>query len=266
MFSGSWTLLPHDNKKTKKDSTAPKRPMSAFLDYSKAHRDYAIQMNPHVKESKGISKVLGEMWRNASNEEKRPYIEKELKLRAEYNENAKKWRKERDEQEARERMEREAAIQMAIDNGTSQELIRAAQSPAQSQSVASEDTLSYQNIPDISTSAAVHVGRSSADHSHLQPIINASQLSFASHLTAYPTNYVGPPRQLCIPFNQPPQYVLVNPYGAQHTLTANFQPYGIVVPTFPAAPSYTVVPSLANDIQARYGSSNVFFLGSNMPY
>mmetsp|Transcript_16953 Transcript_16953/g.24138 ORF Transcript_16953/g.24138 Transcript_16953/m.24138 type:complete len:373 (+) Transcript_16953:101-1219(+) len=261
MFSGSWTLLPHEKKKTKKDATAPKRPMSAFLEYSKARRNYAIQMNPHVTRSKDISKVLGEMWRNASEEEKRPYVEKELKLRAEYNENAKKWRRERDEQQAKERMEREAAIQIAIDNGTSEELIQAAQSPAQSRSVAesTEDTLSHQNPPERSTSATVHVARSSADHSHLQLIIDANQLSYASHLSTYPTNYVGP-HQLYIPFDQTPQYILVNPYQAHHALTANYQPYGIVVPSLP------VIPSLANDIQARYGLSNVFFLGNNMPY
>jgi len=125
MFSGSWRLLPHEKKQTKKDTTAPKRPMSAFLGYSKAHRNYAIQMNPHTSASRDISKVLSTMWKNASEEEKRPYVEKELKLRAEYNENAKKWRQERDEQQAKERMEREAAIQIAIDNGTSQELIQA---------------------------------------------------------------------------------------------------------------------------------------------
>jgi hypothetical protein len=79
-----------------------------------------------VRDNKEISKILGTMWANASEKEKSPFIEKELKLRAEYNNKIAQWRSERNELIEKERKEREAAVQGAIDNGTSEELIKAA--------------------------------------------------------------------------------------------------------------------------------------------
>lgn len=125
IYVGPWTRT-IDKKRYKKDEMAPKRPMSAFLDYSKTLRSFAIQTNPQVRDNKEISKILGTMWANASEKEKKPFVEKELKLRAEYIKNIALWRLERNELIKKERQEREAAVQGAIENGTSEELIKAA--------------------------------------------------------------------------------------------------------------------------------------------
>lgn len=125
IYVGPWTRS-IEKKRYKKDDMAPKRPMSAFLDYSKTLRSFAIQTNPQVRDNKEISKILGTMWANACEKEKKPFIEKELKLRAEYNKKIAQWRSERNELIEKERKEREATVQGAINNGTSEELIKAA--------------------------------------------------------------------------------------------------------------------------------------------
>lgn len=126
IYSGPWSLQ-QAGRRCKKDKTAPKRPMSAYLDYSKTLRSEVIRSNPQVRDNKEISKILGDMWRSATDEEKKPFVEKELRLRAEYNESIKEWRKERDELVASERSHRETTVRDAIENGTSQQLIQAAE-------------------------------------------------------------------------------------------------------------------------------------------
>eukprot|EP00590_Aulacoseira_subarctica_P011568 CAMPEP_0172419804 /NCGR_PEP_ID=MMETSP1064-20121228/6210_1 /TAXON_ID=202472 /ORGANISM="Aulacoseira subarctica , Strain CCAP 1002/5" /LENGTH=229 /DNA_ID=CAMNT_0013159459 /DNA_START=115 /DNA_END=804 /DNA_ORIENTATION=- len=83
-------------KKIPKDPDAPKRPMSAFLDYSKTFRSQVIRDNPEVKDNKDISKILGALWRNASDAERKPFVDKELKARLEYKERSNIYRKQRD--------------------------------------------------------------------------------------------------------------------------------------------------------------------------
>ncbi len=77
IYSGPTTMTDFD-KRAKKDKSAPKRPMSAFLDYSKTLCSLVISGNPHVKDNKEISKILGRMWKNASQKEKQPFVTKEL--------------------------------------------------------------------------------------------------------------------------------------------------------------------------------------------
>jgi hypothetical protein len=120
-------LIPNENRRLKKDKTAPKRPMSAFLDYSKYYRSQVIAVNVNVTDNKEISKILGKMWRGASEEEKQPFIEKELRLRAEYKDQITAWREKRDGQLLEERMQREEIVRQAIANGTTHKLVEAAE-------------------------------------------------------------------------------------------------------------------------------------------
>lgn len=52
--------------------------MSAFLRYSLTRRKAVKADNPDMNNT-DISRLLGEMWRNAPEEEKKPYVENELK-------------------------------------------------------------------------------------------------------------------------------------------------------------------------------------------
>jgi len=64
---------PKVKRRLRKHSLAPKRPMSAFLKYSKVHRSSVRAMNPTLLNT-DISRILGEMWRAASDEIKSKFI------------------------------------------------------------------------------------------------------------------------------------------------------------------------------------------------
>lgn len=89
-------------RRAKKNPLAPKRPMSAFLKYSQSRRGMVKEDNPDMSNT-DVSRLLGEMWRNASDKEKAPYREQEEKERAAYNATIKKWKADFAKQEAAER-------------------------------------------------------------------------------------------------------------------------------------------------------------------
>eukprot|EP00566_Odontella_aurita_P012505 CAMPEP_0113589932 /NCGR_PEP_ID=MMETSP0015_2-20120614/36374_1 /TAXON_ID=2838 /ORGANISM="Odontella" /LENGTH=479 /DNA_ID=CAMNT_0000496029 /DNA_START=1168 /DNA_END=2607 /DNA_ORIENTATION=- /assembly_acc=CAM_ASM_000160 len=112
-YTGPWQV-PY--KRAKKDPSAPKRPMSAFLYFSQDRRKKIKAKNPGMKNTE-ISQVLGQMWRNASDEEKRPHTEIEEVERAKYKIAIAKWnveKKARDEAEkkAQEEQQRQHMEQM----------------------------------------------------------------------------------------------------------------------------------------------------------
>lgn len=65
-------------RRAKKHPLAPKRPMSAFLKYSKNRRK-VLKAEYADMDNTDVSRLLGEMWRNASEEQKRPFKDTELK-------------------------------------------------------------------------------------------------------------------------------------------------------------------------------------------
>lgn len=90
-YTGPWQV-PH--KRAKKDPTAPKRNPSAFLLYSQERRKELKRTNPGLKNTV-ISQILGQDWRNASEEDKRPHIEREVKERDQYKKEMEEWRKKK---------------------------------------------------------------------------------------------------------------------------------------------------------------------------
>ena len=83
--------------------------MSAFLYYSQTRRKTVQGEHPEMKNTE-VSRHLGEMWRNASDEEKKPYIEKEIEEREKYKVATAKWKKENEAQmEERRKQEAEFA-------------------------------------------------------------------------------------------------------------------------------------------------------------
>ena len=65
--------------------------MSAFLKFSQNRRQRVKRENPELKNT-DVSVLLGAMWRNASEEEKAPFQEQELRERVIYKENIKKFK------------------------------------------------------------------------------------------------------------------------------------------------------------------------------
>jgi hypothetical protein len=67
--------------------------MSAFLYFSQGRRTQLKDENPHVKNTE-ISRMLGEIWRNAPEEVRQPFIEREKREREKYKADIAHWRKE----------------------------------------------------------------------------------------------------------------------------------------------------------------------------
>merc|ERR1712238_198418 len=86
-------------KRAKKDPSAPKRNPSAFLNFSQNKRKVLRKENPGMRNTE-ISRLLGDLWRNASEEERKPQI-----ARAEWREiDARRKEEQRKAQETHEKM------------------------------------------------------------------------------------------------------------------------------------------------------------------
>ena len=87
--------------------------MSAFLKYSQTRRQKVKQDNPDMSNT-DVSRLLGEMWRNASPKERAPYIEQEERERAVYKEDIKKWRDDQARMDAASRTSHQS-VQKLVD-------------------------------------------------------------------------------------------------------------------------------------------------------
>jgi len=75
--------MPRPKQRPKKDPNAPKRPMSSFLAFSQKYRGTVRQNDPTVSQ-KDVSKRLSEMWKYCPEDEKKVFIEREVKAREIY--------------------------------------------------------------------------------------------------------------------------------------------------------------------------------------
>jgi hypothetical protein len=105
-YKGVWTI---PKRRAKKHPLAPKRPMSAFLKYSQTRRAKVKEENPDMSNT-DVSRLLGEMWRNASKTERAPYVEVEEEERAQYKEEVKRWRQSQARMDADTRTSHDAVL------------------------------------------------------------------------------------------------------------------------------------------------------------
>ena len=102
-YTGPWQV---PWKRVKKDPAAPKRPMSAFLYFSLGRRTRIRTENPDMKNTE-VSRILGEMWRNLSDEDRQPFVDQEKSEREKYKVVIAEWR----ENEAKAEAERKANVE-----------------------------------------------------------------------------------------------------------------------------------------------------------
>lgn len=104
-YKGPWKIPAH-NKRSTKDPSAPKRPMSAFLAYSNSRRAGLKRKNPKATNA-DLSKMLSKSWKELDATERAKYMEEEAALRAKYKTDMAVWRKKAAKQKKAERVERE---------------------------------------------------------------------------------------------------------------------------------------------------------------
>ncbi len=96
------------------DPSAPKRNPSAFLLFSLTKRKELKASNPSLKNTE-ISRILGDLWRKTSDDEKKPFIEQEEVEREKYKERMAEWRenKAKVDKEKKERQAEDTARAIA---------------------------------------------------------------------------------------------------------------------------------------------------------
>ena len=102
---GPWKIPAH-NKRSTKDPSAPKRPMSAFLAYSNSRRAGLKRLNPKATNA-DLSKMLSKSWKELAADDRAKYMEEEAELRAKYKTDMAVWRKKAAKQKKLERVEQE---------------------------------------------------------------------------------------------------------------------------------------------------------------
>lgn len=108
-YTGPWQV---PWKRVKKDPSAPKRPMSAFLYFSQGKRSEIKGQNPDIKNTE-VSRVLGEMWRNLSDAERSPHVNREKIERDKYKIAMAAWREHHEEKLAADRKMQAMQSEMA---------------------------------------------------------------------------------------------------------------------------------------------------------
>ncbi|PVU95523.1 hypothetical protein BB561_001772 [Smittium simulii] len=69
--------------KKKKDENAPKRGLSAYMFFSQEYREKVKKENPDATFGQ-LGKILGEMWKTMTDEQKKPYALKAEKDKQRY--------------------------------------------------------------------------------------------------------------------------------------------------------------------------------------
>jgi high mobility group protein B1 len=106
-YTGPWQV---PFKRAKKNPDAPKRPMSAFLYYSQEKRSHVKENNPGMKNTE-VSRILGKMWQDATDEERAPHIEREKVEREKYKASMASWRKKEEGRKAEtEKLRKETSM------------------------------------------------------------------------------------------------------------------------------------------------------------
>jgi hypothetical protein len=92
VYRGPWRVL--DEKQPKrKDPNAPKRPMSAVLAFSNSKRSKVKIDHGGDLGKAELSRILAQMWKDAPEEDREVYIDKEFELRRDYKIAIAHWRK-----------------------------------------------------------------------------------------------------------------------------------------------------------------------------
>lgn len=92
-YDGPWRIATNKVKKKKKDEGAPKRSPSAFFLFANVTRPLIKEDNPDMPPI-AVIKECSTMWKQLPELEKRPYLEEEQRLRAQYHVDVEQWKRD----------------------------------------------------------------------------------------------------------------------------------------------------------------------------
>ena len=170
-YKGTWNI---PKRRAKKHPEAPKRPMSAFLKFSKTRRKTVREENPDVSNT-DVSRLLGEIWRNATDAEKAPYVEAEVIERNKYKEVMKKWREEQAQMDAATKTSHEATPQIFRHN------------PHQQQKSTTQYTSAFERQRDTIPTIGAHF-----EHFNIDPLMEDQSSKRSAFRPHVPNHYHRP--------------------------------------------------------------------------
>jgi hypothetical protein len=233
VYDGPWEV---SSKRAKKDPDAPKRNPSAFLLYSLQNRRELKKENPTLQNTE-ISRMLGIKWSEASEEEKRPFKEQEIKAREVYKKEMAEWKAKtaiKNEEEAKVRAQNlKEKIFLAKKNKSGQKYHNFhddnnnPQEGLQNKSSESLDNLwpEVDQIVDFAplsdTEDRLHISRYSPDLVPPHQTIPFSRSDESQHLNWLS---ISDPRTNRA-YQVQPLYANPNPYHPRATSSSNSQPF-----------------------------------------
>jgi hypothetical protein len=114
MYKGPWKVPA--KKRALKHPDAPKRPMSAYLAFSNSRRAMVKKENPEMGNGE-LSRLLATMWKEAPENIRKKYIDRELTERQAYNTVMATWKKNsQDEKRVKRELREEQALQAVAAN------------------------------------------------------------------------------------------------------------------------------------------------------
>ncbi|XWS20838.1 hypothetical protein CRYUN_Cryun30bG0003300 [Craigia yunnanensis] len=102
--------------KAAKDPNKPKRPASAFFVFMEEFREIYKKDHPKNKSVAAVGKAGGDKWKSLSEVEKRPYVDKAEKRKAEYEKNMKAYNKRQAEGPKDDDLESEKSVSEVNDD------------------------------------------------------------------------------------------------------------------------------------------------------
>ncbi|CAH9106640.1 unnamed protein product [Cuscuta europaea] len=101
--------MENKKKKKEKDPLKPKKPMSAFFLFSNERRTALLAENKNAVEA---AKIMGEEWRNLTDEQKAPYEEVAAKNREQFEQEMRSYQKKKEEEAAFHEKEEEEMMKI----------------------------------------------------------------------------------------------------------------------------------------------------------
>jgi len=162
MYNGPWKV--QEEETPKKDPSAPKKPVSAYLSFANSKRSSIKDMHPTASSAE-VSRILAGIWRSAPQEVRQPYIDEEARLRKQYKIDKAAWQ-DKNRKAEHARIERESlALKAAMEQIHDESGDTAATQKDEPRSNMDEDSRSSEETRDMDYDMGCSPGQPACDPS-----------------------------------------------------------------------------------------------------